>query len=595
MSGRPKARYEFGPFYLDATEQLLSVDGKPIQLTPKVFDTLVILVENSGHVIGKDEFLERLWPDTNVEEGNLAVNISALRRALDAAGERPVEYIETVRGRGYRFLGKVRALPPRQPEAAGAARAADGRDGAAEVIDSLAVLPLVNASGEPNAEYLSDGITESIINTLSQLPQLRVMARSTVFRFKGYDNPLDAGRELGVRSILTGRVRQFGDSLIISAELVEVSDGVQIWGDQYNRKPSDIFAVQEEISREISEKLRLKLSGEQKRRLAKRYTDNADAYQTYLKGRFYWNKRTLENLLKGVGFFERAIEIDANYALAFSGLADSYLLLGSVEYGALNPTEAMQKAKHAATTALRLDSALAEARASLAYVKIFDWDWDGAETEYRQAIELNPSYATAYHWYALFLTAMGRREEALAMIERACKLDPLSLPINVGVGLHFYLARRYGRAIEEYSKTLELDPNFYMAHFGLAMAYEQNGMFVEAIEAYGRAIELSGGSPLMRAGIGHAYAMSGQKREAQRVLDELRKMNEQTEQKHLLPYFLAAIYAGLGEKDEAFRSLETACQTRSEGLMWIKVDPALDNLRSDPRFENILRRVRLAP
>jgi DNA-binding winged helix-turn-helix (wHTH) protein/tetratricopeptide (TPR) repeat protein len=590
MSEPAKSRYEFGPFLLDTGEQTLLRGGEPVPLTPKAFETLALLVANSGHVIGKQEFIEKVWPGTFVEPNNLNVNISTLRKALGTTPDGQ-EYIETVPRRGYRFTACVRELPPDEVRPP----ARNGAHARHEAINSLAVLPLINASADPTVEYLSDGITESIINSLSQLPQLRVMARSTVFRYKGRDvHPQEAGHEMGVRAVLTGRVFQFSDRLIIRAELTDVADGWQLWGEQYNSEPADIFVVQEEISQEISAKLRLRLSGEERLRLAKRHTESADAYQAYLKGRFYWNKRTVENLKKSVELFEEAIRLDPNYALAYAGLADAYLLLGSVEYGALDPVEATEKARQSATAAFGLDASLAEAHASLAYVRIFDWDWAEAEREYQRAIELNPSYATAYHWYGLYLTAMGRPEEGFANLRRARELDPLSLPINVGVGFYYYLMRRYAEAVAEYRKTLEMEPNFYMTYFGLGMALTQDRMYDGAIAAYRKAIELSGGSPLMRAGLGHAYAAAGRGEEARAILGELGPGGGGPDQKSISPYFMAAIHAGLSEHDEAFRKLQEACRTRSEGLFWLKVDPVLDSLRADPRFADILRFVGLA-
>ena len=587
-----RRRYQFGPFCLDPAEQLLLRHGDTVVLTPKVFETLWLLVQNCGRVIEKEKFIAKLWPDTCVEPNNLNVNISALRKALGTTQDGQ-EYIETVPRKGYRFTAAVCELPGDEPATSGVVEEGSPREAA---INSLAVLPFVNASDDPNAEYLSDGITESIINNLSQLPQLRVIARSTAFRYQGRDiHPQEAGREMGVRAVLTGRVFQYSARLIIRTELTDVNDGWQLWGEQYNSEPSDIFVVQEEISREISEKLLLRLSGAQKKRITKRHTDSASAYQSYLKGRYHWNKRTVEGLAKGIEFFEKAISEDRAFALAHCGLADSYLLLGSLEYGALNPVEAVQKARDAATAALSLDDTLAEAHASLAYVRIFDWDWAEAEREYLRAIELNPSYATAHHWYALFLTAMGRAEKGWDNLMRAREIDPLSLPISVGVGLYYYLTRRYDEAIEEYRKTLEMEPSFYMARFGLGMAYEQKGRFADAIDEYDKAYALSGGSPLMRAALGHAYAVTGRRAEAREVLAELSQMGGGSGRSGVSPYFTSAIYAALGEKDEAFRCLHEACEMRSEGVFWIKVDPMLDSLRTDPRFRDVLARVRLAP
>jgi len=456
---------------------------------------------------------------------------------------------------------------------------------------SVAVLPLLNASHDPSAEYLSDGITESIINSLSQLPALRVLARGTVFRYKGLDvDPLAVGREMNVRAVLTGRLFQLGDSFVIRTELVNTDNGCQLWGDQYNRKTSDILSVQEEISRRIFEKLRVKLSGAEEERLTKRHTTSTEAYQTYLMGRYHWNKRTQEGIERGIEYFKQAIALDPNYALAYAGLADSYALLGAVEYAALSPSEAMQQAREATLEALEIDDTLAEAHASLAYVRIFDWNWPEAEKEYRRSIELNPSYATAHHWYAHYLTAMRRQTEAIIEIKRARELDPLSLPVNSGMGWHYYLTRQYDEAICEYRKTLELDENFYMAHFLLGMAYEQVSMFDEALVAYRRAIALSGGSPAMLAAPGHAHAMLGQRDEARRVLAQLHALSAQ---QFFSPYHIAVIHAALGETDQAFDWLSRACDVRSEALIWLAVDPMLDGLRSDSRFAHIMTRIGL--
>ncbi len=612
MSARPPRFYDFGPFRLDLAERRLLRGARPVQLTIKAFETLLALVENDGRVLGKDELIARVWPDAVVEEGSLNVNIYTLRRALGET-QGGAKYIETVPRRGFRFVAQVRATSDagkagkngrgaertvagnkRQPSAAasGSNQADSARAmRARKVIDSLAVLPLVNAGHDAEMEYLSDGLTESIINSLSQLPQLRVMARSTVFRYKGRElDPQAVGRELGVRAVLTGRVIQLNENLIIRTELVDVADGWQLWGEQYNRNSADLLAVQEEISREISEKLRLKLSGEQKKRLAKRYTVSTAAYQTYLKGRFYWNKRTLEGLRRGVEYFQQAIRLDPDYALAYAGLADSHLLMGSVEYGALHPKEALQSAKIATLEALRLDGTLAEAHASLGYVRLFDWDWSEAEKEYRRAVELNPNYATAHHWYALYLTAMGRHAEAVAEIKRAQGLDPLSLPIGVGVGWHFFLTRQYDRAIAEYQGALEMEPNFYMARLWLGLAYAHKGMFAEALAEYLKATELSGGSPLTLAAQAHTYALLGERKRARGLLKELQKLSEE---RYVSPYYIAAVHTALGERDEAFAWLDLAYENRSEGMVWLKVDPTLDSLRSSPRFADLMRGVRL--
>jgi serine/threonine protein kinase/tetratricopeptide (TPR) repeat protein len=455
-------------------------------------------------------------------------------------------------------------------------------------INSLAVMPLVNASADPNAEYLSDGITESIINNLSQLPNLRVMARSTVFRYKGREvDPQQIGAELGVHAVLTGRVLQLSDSLVIGAELVKVSDGSQLWGQHFNRKPGDIFAVQEEISNQISEKLQMQLSGEERERLAKRHTQNAEAYQLYLKGRYHWNKRVEQGMTKSIQYFEAAIEIDPNYALAYAGLADSYIILGF--YGVLSPNEVMPKAKAAANKALELDDTLAEAHISRSYAQAaYDWNWSVAERGYKKAIKLNTNYATAHHWYGEYLALVGRADEASAELARAHELDPLSLIIGVAVGWIHYLGRRYDDAIERFFKTLELDPNFFQARLCLGLAYIQKSMFEPAIAEFQKVLVILGRDPGTLAALGYAYGVSGKKSEARKLLDELK---EQSAQRYIAPYRLAMICAGLGEHDQAFQWLQKGCDERDLGLACLKVEPMADSIRSDPRFEQLLRRV----
>src|SRR5713226_8847351 len=459
-----------------------------------------------------------------------------------------------------------------------------------EAIDSVAVLPFVNVSADPQTEYLSDGITESVINNLSQLRSLRVMARSTVFRYKGKEaDPQKVGQDLHVGAVLTGRLKERGDTLVIQAELVDVSKGTQLWGEQYNRKLADILAVQEEISREISEKLRLRLTGEEKTRMAKRPTENIEAYQLYLKGRYYWNKRTEEGFRRAIVYFSEATEKDPNYALAHAGLADSYIVLG---YFSLLPAkEAYAKAREAATRALELDETLGEAHNALATAKAdYDWDWPGAEREFRRAIELNPGYAITHQWYGRMLSELGRHEEALAEIKRAQQLDPLSLIINAVSGRILLYAGRDDLAIEQLRKTLEIDPNFAHAHQFLGYAYVRKGMFGEAIAEFQRAITLSPNFTQYQAGLGHAYARAGKSAEARKLLSELK---EHSKRRYVSWCDFAAIYAGLGEKDQAFACLERAYAQRDARLVELKVDARLDPLRADPRFKDLLRRVGL--
>jgi TolB-like protein/Tfp pilus assembly protein PilF len=460
------------------------------------------------------------------------------------------------------------------------------------VINSLAVLPMVNLSPDAEMEYFSDGITESIINALTQLPKLRVVPRSTVFRYKGPNlDPQQVGRELGVRAVLTGRVLHFGERLIVNAELIDVANESQLWGEQYNRKPADIFEVQEEISREISQKLLSKLSGEERKRLTKRHTHDTEAYGHYLKGRFYWSKRTEEGFRKGIEHFHQAIEVDPNYALAYAGLADSYILL--VFYAAQNPGEAMAKAKAAAITALKLDDSLAEAHTSLAYIHyVYDWNWPAAEKEFKKAIKLNPKYATAHHWYAFRLAAAGRHEDAIAEMKLARELDPLALIINTEVGWAYYFARQYDKAIEQYQKSLEMDPGFGAAHMFMGTAYVQQGRYAEGIAELLKAIELSGGGVGMNGLLGHAYARAGDKEAALKMAAEL---TQQPAGKYVSPYNLALIHAGLGETDKTLELLDEACEHRSLFLAWLNVEPMFDSVRSDPRFAELVKRIGLKP
>jgi eukaryotic-like serine/threonine-protein kinase len=455
-------------------------------------------------------------------------------------------------------------------------------------IDSLAVLPLANASADPGTEYLSDGITESIINTLSQLPQLKVMARATVFRYKGKEvDAAEVKRDLNVRAVMMGRVLQIGDNLVIKTELVDTSDGSQLWGEQYRRKAADIFEVQEEISKEISEKLRIKLTGEEKKLLVKRYTDNTEAYRLYLKGRYCLSKATHDALNNALKHFRQAIDVDPDYALAYAGLADAYYALSSNH---LPANEAMPKARAAAEQALRLDDELAEAHASLGLVKAFyEWDWAGAEKEYRRAIELNPGYASAHHWYGWYLALMGRLSEAIAQIKQASELDPLSLEINSDLGLSFFFARQYERAIEQFEKAIEMEPNSVWTRFFMGWAREQKGDYAEAIEDYQRAAQLDD-SPLIMAALGHTYVMAGRRDEALHVLEEMKQL---AATRHVSSYHFTVLHAALGEKDEAFAWLEKSYSAREEALVWLKVDPRLDTIRTDPRFIDLQRRVGL--
>jgi TolB-like protein/Flp pilus assembly protein TadD/predicted Ser/Thr protein kinase len=460
-----------------------------------------------------------------------------------------------------------------------------------ETIDSLAVLPFVNASGDPNSEYLSDGITEGLINSLSRLPRLMVMSRNSVFRYKGRENDAQTvGRELKVQAVLTGRVIQRGDNVSISTELVDVRNNSHLWGERYNRKLTDILALQEDLAKDISDGLRLKLSGEEKDRLTKHYTENPEAYQLYLKGSYHLQKYTPEEMRKGLECFNQALAIDPRYALAYDGLSSYY---GAAVEWTLSPKEAMPKAKEAARKALEIDDDLAEAHGDMAYVHYcYDWDWAAAEREFRRAIELKPTDSMTRDIYAWFLVPMGRTDEAIAENKKAIDLDPLSLHTNTFLGMTLYHARRYAEAIVQLRKTIDLDPSYWWTHSWLGCAYQQQGQFPEAIAEFHEAVRLASGIAEPRAYLGRVYALSGQRAEARKVLGEL---NATSKQIYVSPYDIALIYAALGEKDQALAWLERAFAERSTWMPYLKVDPELDSLRSEARFQDLVRRMNFPP
>jgi DNA-binding winged helix-turn-helix (wHTH) protein/TolB-like protein len=651
--------YEFGRFRLDAGERVLLRDRELVPLTPKVFDILLALVEQGGHIVEKDDLMKRVWPDSFVEEGNLTQNVSLLRKAL-GENHGGSQFIETVARRGYRFVATVRearddgnghaprivsfrseetigadAVAPvamvaepvkadlglldqnggQAPLAGDVARAPFslaglknhafalalaavliaaicvvyftgwGRAGntVARPIESIAVLPFVDDAADSDSAYLNDKIAESLINSLSKLPKLRVVPRSVVASYKGKDiDPRQIGRDLNVRAVVTGRMRRHGDTISIQADLIDVDNVAQIWGQLYDRKLADILVAQDDISRDIFENLRLKLNVEEKKHL--------EAYRVYLKGRNAWNKRTAEGLQQGIDYFNQAIEIDPNYAPAYAGLADCYNML--VVYGSSTPKEGFPKAKDAAIKALDIDETLAEAHTSLAFIK-FRWDRDRVETEreFQQAIRLKPSYAPAHQWYSSYLVALERFDEAIAEAKRTEELEPLSFVASSHLGWIYYLSGQSDRAVAQCSRILKLDPNSFPALRYRGLAYEQKGMYGEAIADFQKGVKLSG-SPLILALLGHAYAASGKKAEAQQVLSELQDLQDR---QYVSPYTVAAIYAGLGEKDQAFKWLEKANDERDIWLMNLKVDPVFSNLRSDRRFTDLLSRAGLRP
>ncbi|HSB08633.1 MAG TPA: protein kinase [Blastocatellia bacterium] len=462
--------------------------------------------------------------------------------------------------------------------------------------ESLAVLPFTYSStdqqimADPDREYLSDGITESIIDSLSQLPKLKVIARSSVFRYKGKEtDPQAIGRELGVRTVLVGRITQRGDILTISPELVNVSDNRQIWGHRYERKVSELLAMQTDIAREISENLRLKLTGAERELLGRSRTNNAEAYQAYLKGRYYWNKRTEEGFRSAINSFQQAILLDRKYALAYSGLADCYMLLS--DYGFTPPSEGYPEAKAYVMTALAIDDGLAEAHTSLAGMNAgYYWDWAEAEREYQKAISLNPNYSTAHHWYALYLSFVGKTNEALAEISKARELDPLSLPINKDYGVILLFARRDDEAMKQFIKTREIDPDYLMVYTYMAQVLLDEGKYREAIAELERVRPNAPDEAEITSVLGQAYAMVGRKEEAQKIAEQLSHLEKESQ---FLSKELAILYAWLGDKDRAIEILKNGIDKRHAVVTEIKVDPRLSILRSDPRFAELIRTIGL--
>ena len=571
---------KFGIFELDAKAGELRKRGKRLHLRPQPFRILTLLISRAGQLVVREELQQQLWgKDTFVDlEQGLNVCIRQIRAVLNDHPDKP-QFLETVPRRGYRFIASsIKAEPAATQPAA-----------AASAIDSLAIFPFENSSGESGLEYLCDGIVESVINNLSLLRQLRVVSRGTAFRYKDVEDLLSVGRELHVGAVVTGKITLRGETIRVQAELVDLATHSQLWGGHYSRKLSDIFDLQEELAKEICDNLHLRLSPEEKKHFTKRYTQQPEAYQIYLKGRYCADRRTEAELQQAIEHFHQAIVQDPRYALAYSGLADAYTLLGCGSYGALSSKKAMEDAKAMAVRALALDDTLAEAHTSLAFVRFrFDRAWSDAEKEFRRALELNPHYATAHHWYALFLAAMGRFDLALEEITSAQTLDPRALPIHTAKARILHFARRYDEAMEQFQNVLKPDPNFVPAHFDLGSCYEQKAMLQEALTQFQTCVALSGGRLIYVAAVAEAYARLGREDEARNILDQLQ---EASGKQYVSPNDMALIHASLGEKDEAFTWLEKAYQQRDASLVWLKVAPEFDSLRSDSRFEDLLRQM----
>ncbi len=600
-------------------------EGKLVPLAPKAIEMLLLLVENRGRVLEKQELLDSLWPGSIVEEANLSQTIYLLRRAL-AEGSDGEQYVETIPKHGYRFIAPVvesgdeetyvseqeslAAELPRQSHRTrwitfGALMVLVGivtfasylwlsRRAGKTVqygpVHSLAVLPFKPLSTDSD-NYLGLGMADVLITRLSDLNQIVVQPTSAIRKYDDLNaHPLVAGKELKVDAVLEGTLQKTTDRLRVTLRLYDVRDGRTLWSGKFDEKFTDIFKVQDSISDQVAAALALNLSREKRTLMFRRYTENTAAYELYLKGRYWWNKRTVSGLKKASDYFEQAVALSPNYALAYAGLADCYNLLSILE--AMPPQEAFPKARASAVQALEIDDTLAEARTSLGWVKwVYDWDWPSSEREFRRAIELSPSYATAYDLYGVCLAQTGQFDEALQQLKHAHQLDPLSLVIQVHTGWVYFYSGQYDLAIEQYKRVLEMDPSYTWARVHLSQAYEQKGMYTAAIAELQQAIASSSVNHRHMAGMAHIYALSGRRVEARRLLGDLL---EREKKQYVSPYSIALVYAGLEEKEQAIAWLRKGSEQRAGRMVRLQFDPRFKNLRPDPHFVEVLRRINQA-
>jgi TolB-like protein/DNA-binding winged helix-turn-helix (wHTH) protein/Tfp pilus assembly protein PilF len=613
-----KRNFEFGPFRIDTVERLLFRGEATIPLTPKVADTLLALLANAGRIVEKDDLIKVIWPDSFVDEGGLARNVSALRKALgDGAGE--AQYIETIPKRGYRFVGALQpetaetgaqASPVRRKKAhwllaAGAALAVLAlvlgwwayrrARPEAQRFRSLVVLPLTNLSNDSTQDYVADGMTEGLIDALTKIEALRVISFTTAMTYKGAGKTLPRiARELNVDAVVEGSVAHSAAHVEIKVRLFDARADKQLWGETYPGDLGNVLRLQNEAAESIADKIRVKLTPVEKERLARSRPVNPAAWLDYSHGRQFWDRRTPQGIQGAIDYFGRAIRDDPKYAQAYSGLADAYALLGSTGADAMPPREAMLEAKKDAQMAVTLDRDLAEGHTSLGYVLLsYDWDPSGARREFDRAIELNPRYATAHHWFAHYWLALGQPEKALAESRQAQLLDPSSPVIDVGVGWCLYHGRRFDEAIKEYRAALEISPEFGLAHALLGMALEHSGAYAQAIEEFNKASQLGASPSFVLAGLGCAHALAGHAREARGVLDQL---DAKAGRKEYVPAVSrAAIWAALGNRDRGIEWTRKAVEERSDYVVYLGTEPWADPLRADPRFQQILQEVKAQP
>jgi TolB-like protein/DNA-binding winged helix-turn-helix (wHTH) protein/Tfp pilus assembly protein PilF len=619
----PANVFRFDEAEVDEGRYELRRQGRMVKLEKIPMELLLLLVGRCGELVTREEIIARLWgKDVFVDtEQGINTAIRKIRQALRDDPEQP-RFVQTVVGKGYRFVASVTVVEsPTEGPAGRTISAERGRRwwiGAVATaalltvlvavrpsgcrgrlfgrgerpIRSIAVLPLENLSGNPAEDYFADGMTEALITDLAKVRALRVISRTSVMRYKATRKPLpEIARELDVDAVVEGAVVRSGDHVRITAQLIYAPTDRHLWAEEYDRDLRDILSLQNEVAAAIAREVRVTLTPEEQAGLARRPPVNLAAYEAYLKGRYYWNQRTEAGLRKGIEFFQQTIELDPTSALAYSGLADSYTGLGYLSY--LAPKDAFPPAKAAAAHALELDATLAEPHASLAYARLYyDWDWAEAEREFQRALALNPNYATGHHWYSVYLTATGRPQEALVQIKRAQELDPLSLVINTDIGFEAYYSGHYDEAIQQLRTVIAANPNFPLAHLWLGRTYQQKRMYEEAVTEYKQAGSVLRDWPVTMAAIGNIYGLSHQRREALKILGELKELSKQ---KYVTSYGVALVYAGLGENDQAFAWLNKGYAERTHWLVWLKLDPRWDSLRSDPRFQDLLRRMGLPP
>lgn len=620
--------YQFGQFDLDLRSYELKRDGQPLRLEKIPMELLILLVEHHGELVTRDQIIEKLWGKQVFLDTEQGINtaIRKVRQVLGDDSENP-QFLETVVGKGYRFVGNVTvrgkesplgggdrlSLPGIRPTGHGTRRlwffgtitgllitasvwwafslriSRSLRAGHSGSLRSIAVLPLENLSGDPSQEYFADGITDAVITQLAKLHALRVISRTSIMQYKNTRKPLpEIANTLNVDSIVEGSVSRSNSRVRVTVQLLDARADRHLWAEEYDRDVRDVLSLQSELAHDISEQIRASMSSEEQLQLKGRGVVEPAAYESYLRGRSFWNQRTSDGLKQAIAHFQRAIELDPGYAEAYSGLADAYTVLGYTSFW--SPKDSFPKARELASKALQIDPSLAEARASLAYTKLYyDWDWQGAEEEFQKAIAVNPNYATAHHWYSVLLTARGRHEEASSEIRRAHELDPLSVPIRTDIGFELYYARRYEEAITQLRSVLQTSPKFPLAHLWLGRAYEQKRMYSEAIIEFEQAETALKDWPVIIAAAGHAYARWGHKSEA---TASLRRMTELTKEEYVTPYGVALIYAGLDDKALAMRWLQNAYEDKSHWLVWLNLDPRFDNVRSDPRFHELLQRMK---